>query len=108
MPTRTQRSPNAPQARLHQEDFNQALGATGDEKYQGHGGTVSLARIARVLEQHAVRNNLNLLLRMLTLATAVGNLDMHAKNIGLLHYEQGGLTLAPAYDFVPQAHQKND
>jgi serine/threonine-protein kinase HipA len=31
---RYDRSPDAPQGRIHQEDFNQILGAAGDQKYQ--------------------------------------------------------------------------
>lgn len=41
-------------------------------------------------------------------SVAVGNLDMHAKNISLLHYPDGSMTLSPAYDIQPQAHQPND
>jgi serine/threonine-protein kinase HipA len=33
---------------------------------------------------------------------------MHAKNLSLLHRPDGALTLSPAYDVVPQAHQPND
>ena len=105
---RYDRSPDAPQKRLHQEDFNQALGASGAEKYQRYGGNVSLARIARLLEQHTGPESREALLRMVVLAAALGNLDMHAKNISLLHSEEGSVQLAPAYDFVPQAHQRND
>lgn len=61
-----------------------------------------------MLEQYAGPESLEALLRMVTLAAAVGNLDMHAKNISLLHLEEGTVELAPAYDFVPQAHQRND
>ena len=35
---RYDRSPDAPQGRIHQEDFNQVLGATGNQKYQKYGG----------------------------------------------------------------------
>ncbi|MFU8888917.1 MAG: type II toxin-antitoxin system HipA family toxin [Trueperaceae bacterium] len=105
---RYDRSPTAPQGRIHQEDFNQALGASGDEKYQRYGGKVSLARIAQPLAEAAGREALETLLRMVALSAAVGNLDMHAKNVSLLHHPDGTLALAPAYDFVPQAHQKND
>src|SRR5680860_1056154 len=105
---RYDRSPTAPQGRVHQEDFNQALGAAGDEKYQRHGGKVSLARIARLLKQATSPDSLNRLLRMAVLSVAVGNLDMHAKNLSLLHHPDGTITLAPAYDFVPQVHQRND
>jgi serine/threonine-protein kinase HipA len=45
---RYDRSPDAPQGRIHQEDFNQVLGAAGNQKYQKYGGKVSLERIARV------------------------------------------------------------
>lgn len=70
-----------PGRRLHQEDFNQALVAA----VQGREG----------LEQ---------LLALLTLATAIGNLDMHAKNIALLHPPDGSGRLAPVYDMVPLIH----
>lgn len=105
---RYDRSSTTPQGRIHQEDFNQALGASGDEKYQRYGGKVSLARIAQPLAEAAGQGALETLLRMVVLSAAVGNLDMHAKNVSLLHRPDGTLALAPAYDFVPQAHQKND
>lgn len=105
---RYDRSPDTPYGRIHQEDFNQALGAAGDQKYQRYGGRVSLARIARELSANADRDSLERLLRSTVLAVAVGNLDMHAKNLSLLHHRDGSVTLAPAYDVVPQAHLPND
>jgi serine/threonine-protein kinase HipA len=41
-------------------------------------------------------------------SVAVGNLDLHAKNLSLLHRPDGKMTLSPAYDVVPQAHRPND
>jgi len=41
--------------RLHQEDFNQILGARGSEKYQEYGGKASAKRIAQTLKQHSNR-----------------------------------------------------
>lgn len=105
---RYDRSPTSPPERIHQEDFNQALGARSNEKYQRYGGKVSLGRIAHVLGQVTDDDSVERLLRMVTLAVAVGNLDMHAKNVSLVHYRDGTITLAPTYDFVPQAHQRND
>lgn len=105
---RYDRSTSAPTGRLHQEDFNQALGASGNEKYQRYGGRVSLARIAALLGSAIGSEAQEQLLQMTVLAVAVGNLDMHAKNISLLHPPDGTLTLAPAYDVVPQAHQPTD
>jgi serine/threonine-protein kinase HipA len=105
---RYDRSPDAPQGRIHQEDFNQALGATGNQKYQKYGGKVSLARIARVFSTVGDRDSLERLFKLVVVSVAVGNLDMHAKNISLLHYPDGSMTLSPAYDIQPQAHQPND
>jgi len=94
--------------RIHQEDFNQVLGAHGNEKYQELGGVVSLARVAASLQKITAGTELTRFARMVVLSTACGNLDMHTKNLGLLHPADGGITLAPAYDVVPQTHQKND
>jgi serine/threonine-protein kinase HipA len=105
---RYDRSRSSPQGRIHQEDFNQALGASGDEKYQRYGGKVSLARVAKVLAEAVDPDALDRLLRMVVLSVALGNLDMHAKNLSLLHHPDGTITLAPAYDFVPQAHHGDD
>ncbi|HEY9392869.1 MAG TPA: HipA domain-containing protein, partial [Nocardioides sp.] len=41
------------------------------------------------------------LAQMAVLAVAVGNLDMHAKNLGILHPLDNEPRLAPAYDVVP-------
>jgi serine/threonine-protein kinase HipA len=105
---RYDRSPDAPQGRIHQEDFSQVLGAAGNQKYQKYGGRVSLARAARVLAATGDNESLKRLFRLAVLSVAVGNLDMHAKNISLLHRPDGSMTLSPAYDVVPQAHQPND
>ena len=105
---RYDRAPDAPQGRVHQEDFNQALGAVGIEKYQRYGGRASLARIAAVLSTVGDRASMARLLRLAVLSVAVGNLDLHAKNVSLLHPIDGSILLAPAYDVVPQVHQPND
>ncbi|MBA3019538.1 HipA domain-containing protein [Propionicimonas sp.] len=94
--------------RLHQEDFSQALGASRNQKYQEIGGIVSLQRIADTLKAHATDPDLRRLARMVTLAVGIGNLDLHTKNLGLLHPGDGDITLAPAYDVVPQAHASGD
>ncbi len=97
-----------PPQRIHQEDFNQVLGTQGDQKYQRYGGKVSLARVARELTVLGDVDGVRRLARMTVLAAAVGNLDMHAKNLALLHHRDGTVRLAPAYDVVPQAHLPND
>ena len=94
--------------RIHQEDFNQVLGARGDQKYQAIGGRVSLRRIARVFAARGDGAGLGRLLDQLTVAVAVGNLDWHAKNVSLLHPLDDPAELAPVYDVVPLRHQPND
>lgn len=105
---RYDRSADAPQGRIHQEDFNQVLGAAGNQKYQKYGGRVSLARAARVFSTVGDGDSLRRLFKLTVLSVAVGNLDMHAKNLSLLHHPDGSMTLSPAYDVVPQAHQPTD
>ncbi|QAY74497.1 type II toxin-antitoxin system HipA family toxin [Agromyces protaetiae] len=94
--------------RLHQEDFNQVLGASGNQKYQEIGGVVSFARAADALARYASTEDLRNLARMLVLAVAIGNLDLHTKNLGLLHPADGTVRLAPAYDQVPIAHVRGN
>lgn len=105
---RYDRSPESPEGRVHQEDFNQILGATGIQKYQKHGGRVSLERVAKVLSSAGDADSLERLFKLVVVSVAVGNLDLHAKNLSMLHWLDGAVSLAPAYDLVPQAHQAND
>lgn len=86
---RYDRSEDAPQGRIHQEDFNQVLGAAGNQKYQRYGGRVSLSRAARVFSIAGDNDSLRRLFKLTVLSVALGNLDMHAKNISLLHYSTG-------------------
>lgn len=94
--------------RVHQEDFSQVLGATRNEKYQEFGGVVSLKRVADSLIKNAPGEDLLRFARMVVFAVGIGNLDMHAKNLGLVHPVDDDATLAPAYDVVPQVHMPND
>jgi serine/threonine-protein kinase HipA len=105
---RYDRSPDAPEGRIHQEDFSQVLGAAGAAKYQKYGGHVSLKRVAQVLRTLSDRDSIERLFKLVVVSVALGNLDLHAKNLSLLHFLDGSMTLAPAYDVVPQVHQAND
>lgn len=105
---RYDRDLTVPGGRIHQEDFNQVLGAVGNQKYQRFGGVLSLARIAQALVAARAQDQLIPLLQMVTFAVGVGNLDLHAKNLSVLHPLDAPVTLAPAYDIVPQAHHDND
>jgi len=94
--------------RLHQEDFNQALGARGSEKYQEYGGKVSAKRIAQTLKQHGSTEDVKKFASQLIFAVAIGNLDMHAKNVSVLHFPNETTALSPTYDQVPLRHQNTD
>lgn len=83
-------------------------GAAGNQKYQKYGGKVSLKRVAQVLAANGDHDSLRRLFKLVVVSVAVGNLDLHAKNLSLLHRPDGTMTLSPAYDVVPQAHQPND
>lgn len=101
---RYDRSTSIPPERIHQEDMNQALSARGNQKYQEVGGKVSLRRIAGIFGKYGDNDSLLRLLKLNTLAIAIGNLDLHAKNISVLHLPNGDSTMAPAYDTVPLVH----
>lgn len=105
---RYDRADDTPDGRVHQEDFNQVLGAAGSQKYQRFSGKVSLERVAKVVSSLPDADGLRRLLQLTVLSVAVGNLDLHAKNISLIHHIDGTVILAPAYDVVPLTHQPND
>ncbi|PQZ98821.1 hypothetical protein CQ017_09815 [Arthrobacter sp. MYb224] len=92
-----------PVRRIHQEDFCQALGMK--QKYQKPAeNSPTLKLIAQVLTDNASNppQERELLLKYLTVNLALGNCDMHARNIGLT-IDHGTVRLAPAYDVVPTA-----
>jgi serine/threonine-protein kinase HipA len=105
---RYDRNQDAEGDRLHQEDFNQALGARGSEKYQEYGGKVSAKRIAQTLARFGNNTDVKGFASQLLFAIAIGNLDMHAKNISILHYPDESIRIAPTYDQVPLRHQNTD
>ena len=105
---RYDRSSEVEGGRLHQEDFNQAIGAHGSEKYQEYGGKVSAKRIAQILARFGKSGDVKKFASQLIFAIATGNLDMHAKNVSLLHFPDESIALAPVYDQVPLRHQNTD
>ena len=105
---RYDRNDEAAGGRVHQEDFNQILGAHGSEKYQEYGGKVTAKRIAQTLDRFAGSADVEGFASQLIFAVAIGNLDMHAKNVSILHHPDESVELAPTYDQVPLRHQNTD
>jgi serine/threonine-protein kinase HipA len=87
-------------ARIHQEDFCQALGLPPTKKYEADGGP-ALADVIRLLsaESTSPAADVEKVIRWQAFNALVGNCDAHAKNLALLH-EAGRVRLAPFYDLV--------
>ncbi|EWT03339.1 phosphatidylinositol kinase [Intrasporangium oryzae NRRL B-24470] len=91
--------------RVHQEDSAQALSiSTADptRKFQYGNALPSLSAIAEILRAGGAEPDD--LLRLVTFNVAIGNTDMHAKNISVLRLPDGSARLAPAYDTSMHLH----
>jgi serine/threonine-protein kinase HipA len=92
--------------RVHQEDLAQAIGLStvdANRKFQrGTDRMPSLKHAADVLR--AGGSEVDDLLRLVTFNFAVGNTDLHAKNISFLRMPTGVVRLAPAYDVSMHLH----
>lgn len=98
---------NGQSARVHQEDFCQALGVVPEMKYQNEGGP-DLKACFELLRQ-ATRPSAPQILRFLDYVVfnaLIGNHDAHAKNFALL-YANAMPTLAPLYDVLCTAVYPN-
>jgi len=89
-------------ARVHQEDFCQALGLLPAAKYEVEGGPsiAGLVELLRGLGAPTLARDLNELVRAVALNFLLGNSDAHGKNYALLYEPLGIGRLAPLYDVV--------
>lgn len=97
-------------SRIHQEDLAQAIGLNTDDanrKFQrGPAVMPSLRQAADVLL--AGGSDPDLLLALVTFSFAVGNTDLHAKNISFLRSPRGRARVAPAYDVSLHLHASDN
>ena len=88
--------------RLHIEDFCQALGRPGGEKYQHEGGP-SPAEIVEMLRRHvpsaSTRLDVGMFCDALAFNWMIGAPDAHAKNHSLI-LNQNLVRMAPLYDIM--------
>jgi len=85
-------------ARVHQEDFCQALSVPPRIKYEAEGGPGAGAMAAVLREfSSAPGEDVDTLLRALALSWVMGGTDAHAKNFSIL-IAPGQARLAPLYD----------
>lgn len=95
--------------RIHQEDLCMAVGARPGEKYATSSrSATSLARMATAVYQNVddPDQDLDRFVRVVVANVAIGNCDGHARNLGLLHPDDGTTQLAPAYDVIPTYHYR--
>lgn len=90
-------------ARLHQEDFCQALGVPPELKYEKEGGAgfADCFDLVGAWSIEPALDRLNLL-RWALFNFLIGNADAHAKNLSFL-YQASGVRLAPFYDLLSTA-----
>ncbi|MBM2822836.1 MAG: type toxin-antitoxin system HipA family toxin [Thermoleophilia bacterium] len=89
-------------ARLHQEDFCQALGLLPAAKYETEGGpsVAAMVGLLRGLGTPTLARDLNELVRAVSINFLLGNSDAHGKNYALLYEPLGIAQVAPLYDVV--------
>ncbi len=86
-------------ARVHQEDFAQAMGISPGQKYEDDGGPSAAQYVNLIREtSSAPTEDIATFVRLTAFNVAVGNADAHAKNFGLLIAPSEHVRFAPAYD----------
>jgi serine/threonine-protein kinase HipA len=92
-------------ARLHQEDFAQALGLPPSLKYERYGATPRIfdaSAIGSLMKKSAAAAvDRMTFIRATLFDLLTGNTDGHAKNHAILYLGCGKLRLAPRYDLLP-------
>lgn len=91
---------NGQVARIHQEDFCQALSIAPEIKYEREGGP-GIASCQDIIAKHTARPAVDQikLLNIIIFNYLIGNADAHGKNFSLL-YKGSKPELAPAYDLL--------
>ena len=89
--------------RLHQEDFCQICGISGELKYESEGGP-SFAQCMAVMKEMKISlaDRLSFIDRMI-FNYLIGNADAHGKNSSILYRGKGQRRLAPIYDVMSTA-----
>ncbi|MCL2066183.1 MAG: type II toxin-antitoxin system HipA family toxin [Treponema sp.] len=86
--------------RIHQEDFCQALGIVSGKKYQAGGGA-KLKDCYEVINEFSENRFTDIIrfMEWIIFNYLIGNTDAHAKNLSILHSDDG-IMLAPFYDLL--------
>lgn len=100
------RLPGGGVERIHQEDAAQLLGLDTrdpENRFQWGRRLPSLRALAQRLVAMGVPRPTGLL-ALTTFNLAIGNTDAHAKNVSVVHHDDGSVALAPAYDVAMHRH----
>jgi serine/threonine-protein kinase HipA len=87
-------------ARIHQEDFCQALGVVPKLKYQAEGGPSLIDCFDILRKTSRPANDRNAFAAIVVFNFLIGNRDAHGKNFSLLHGADEEIKLAPFYDLL--------
>ena len=86
--------------RIHQEDFCQASNISSAYKYQSEGG-VDFKRCIEILKRTTrPAVSIKRFVELMIFNYLIGNNDAHGKNFSILHYDNGEIVFAPAYDIL--------
>lgn len=86
--------------RIHQEDFCQASNIPSAYKYQSEGG-VDFKRCVEILKKTTrPAVSIKQFVELMIFNYLIGNNDAHGKNFSILHYDNGEIVFAPAYDVL--------
>lgn len=84
--------------RLHQEDFCQILGISGELKYENEGGPTFATCMAALEEMNVSLADRFAFIDRMIFNYLIGNADAHGKNSSVLYRGGDGKRLAPIYD----------
>jgi len=86
--------------RLHQEDFCQITGTSGELKYESEGGPSFAACMTAMGEMGIPLSDRLAFVDRLIFNFLIGNADAHGKNSSVLYRGRDRMSLAPIYDVM--------
>lgn len=89
--------------RLHQEDFCQMLGVSGELKYESEGGPTFADCMSVLSEMNIALSDRFAFIDRMIFNYLIGNADAHGKNSSVLYRGSNGKSLAPLYDVMSTA-----
>jgi len=93
--------------RLHQEDFCQITGTSGELKYESEGGPTFASCMAAMADMKISLADRFAFVDRMIFNYLIGNADAHGKNSSVLYRGRDGKSLAPIYDVMCTAVYRN-